>query len=97
MADPSPDPATAKPAKLGRPWQFLVLGLSAMAVLVVLGQIRLAGLVLGASLTILALLRAIVPSSAMGALAVRSRTTDVVLLGATAAAVLTIALTLRIP
>ncbi len=82
---------------LGWAWSVLLAAIILMLVLTVMRQLRLAGVILGGTLALLALARGGLPSSAMGALAVRSKTADVLLYGATAAALLVVSLSLRIP
>ncbi|MBC7640634.1 MAG: DUF3017 domain-containing protein [Rhodoferax sp.] len=82
--------------RLVGPWLVLA-GFVLVAVgAVVAGSVRLGGYLLAAGFALSALLRLVLPSRAVGAAAVRSRTTDVVGLAlvAVAAAVLTATLNL---
>lgn len=76
--------------RLVGPWLLLVVGVLAAVVAVTADHVRTGGYLLAATLGAVALARAVLPSELAGAVAVRSRTTDVLLLlgGAVAAAVL---------
>lgn len=91
-AEPQERPAARRPStpRLLGPWLLLVLGVLAGVVAVLLDQVRLGGYLLAAALGVAAVLRALLPPSVVGAVAVRSRPTDVLflVLGAVAAAVL---------
>jgi len=82
--------------RLTGPWLVLAVGVGAALLAVVVGQVRLGGYVLAASLGALAVLRLTLPVRAVGAVAVRSRGVDVLGLSLTAigAAVLTYSLKL---
>lgn len=89
--EPSP-PAARRPStpRLLGPWLLLMLGVVAAVVAVTADYVRAGGYLLAASLALAGLLRALLPPHLAGAVAVRSRTTDVLLLavGATTATVL---------
>jgi hypothetical protein len=76
--------------RLMGPWLLLATCLVAAVVAVTGDRVRLGGYLLGTGLGVVALLRAVLPPRLAGAVAMRSRTTDVLLLlgGAVAAGVL---------
>jgi hypothetical protein len=86
---------TVTPALRG-PWLVLVVGVGVGVAAVVAGQTRIAGYLIAGSLATIAVLRALLPTAAVGAIAVRSRTTDVLLLMLAAGAMATLTATLRL-
>lgn len=82
--------------RLVGPWLLLAGVLTAAVLAVAAGQVRWGGYLLAAAFAVMATVRLALPSRAVGAVAVRSRTTDVIGLGvvAVAAAVLTATLKL---
>ena len=82
--------------RLFGPWLVLAVGIVAAVAAVTSGQLRLGGYLLAGTLAATALLRLTLPSTLVGALAVRSRTIDVIglLLAAAGAAALTAVLKL---
>jgi hypothetical protein len=82
--------------RLVGPWLLLTLCIVAAAAAVTVDRVRLGGYLLGVGLGVAGLLRAVLPDRLAGAVAVRSRTTDVLLLlgGAVAAGVLAYTLNL---
>jgi hypothetical protein len=78
------------------PWLVLALGLTVAVAAIMAGQTRAAGYLIAGSLATIAVLRAVRPTSAVGAIAVRSRTTDVLLLLLAAGAMATLTATLRL-
>jgi hypothetical protein len=83
------------PRLLG-PWLLLALCLLAAVVAVTTDRIRLGGYLLAAGLGATALLRAVLPPRLSGAVATRSRATDVLLLMGSAAAAGVLAYTLNL-
>jgi hypothetical protein len=83
------------PRLLG-PWLVLPVGVAAAVLAVTLDQLRAAGYLLAAGLGAAALLRAVLPSRTVGAVAVRSRPVDVLLLAAAAVAAATLAATIKL-
>lgn len=83
-------------ARLRGPWLVLAGGVAASVLAIVAGQLRLGGYLLAATFALTAALRLTLPTRVVGAVAVRSRTVDVIglLLTAVAAAVLTYTLKL---
>ncbi len=82
--------------RLFGPWLVLAAGIVAAVAAVVSGQLRLGGYLLALTLAVTAALRLTLPTAMVGALAVRSRTVDVIglLLAAGGAAALTAVLKL---
>src|SRR6476469_4675311 len=82
--------------RLRGPWAVLAVAVVLAVLVVALGHVRLGGYLLAAGFAVTAALRAVLGRPAMGALAVRSRATDVVGLAAfaTVTAVLTATLNL---
>ena len=78
------------------PWLLLALALTAAVVAVTLDRVRLGGYLLGGGLGVVALLRAVLPARFSGAVAIRSRTTDVLLLLSAAVAAGVLAYTLNL-
>lgn len=78
-------------SQLGGPWLVLAVGIAASVAAIVAGQLRLGGYLLAATFALTGAVRLALPTRAVGAVAVRSRTVDVIglLLTAVAAAVLT--------
>lgn len=93
MTDASPNPAPG----LGRAWLLLAAGVTLSVLAVIAGHVRAAGYLLGGTLLAVALLRALLPGPAVGAVAVRSRTIDVLALLTAAGAAIVLATTLRLP
>jgi hypothetical protein len=85
----------ATPALRG-PWLVLAVGVAGGVAAIVAGQTRAAGYLMAGSLATIAVLRALLPTAAVGAIAVRSRTTDVLLLMLAAGAMATLTATLRL-
>jgi hypothetical protein len=83
------------PRLLG-PWLLLALCLLAAVVAVLTDRVRLGGYLLTAGLGAAAVLRAVLPPRLSGAVATRSRTTDVILLLGAAAAAGVLAATLKL-
>ena len=96
--------ATAGPSTVRRPptprllgpWLLLALCLLTAVVAVTTDRVRLGGYLLAAGLGAVALLRAVLPPRLSGAVAIRSRTTDVILLLGAAAAAGVLAYTLNL-
>ena len=82
--------------RLFGPWLLLAAGVVASVAAVTSGQLRLGGYLLAGTLAVTALMRLMLPSAVVGAIAVRSRTVDVIglLLAAGGAAALTAVLKL---
>ena len=87
--------AVPTPRLLG-PWLLLLVGVGAAVTAVVLGQLRAGGYLLAGTLGVTALLRVVLPSRVAGAVVVRSKLTDVVLLGGAAVAAGVLAATLKL-
>jgi hypothetical protein len=85
----------ATPRLLG-PWLLLAVGVLLAMVAVITDHVRLGGYLLAASLGLAGLLRAVLPASVVGAVAARSRTTDVLLLLVAAVAAAVLAYTLNL-
>lgn len=85
-----------KTPRLMGPWLVLPLGVTAAVVAVTLHQLRAAGYVLAAGLGAAAVLRAILPARTAGAVAVRSRAVDVLLLAGAAMAAAILAATTKL-
>lgn len=98
--DPTPDlddeVRAARPRQPLGPWWLGVLGLAVAAALLVTQNLRLYGLALGATLGILALVRALVPEERAGGLVVRGRWVDVLSLALLGVAVAVLAVNLRL-
>jgi hypothetical protein len=82
--------------RLTGPWLVLLLGVAAAVAAVALGQLRAGGYLLAGTLAGTALLRAVLPVRTAGAIVVRSRVTDVVLLVGAAAAATVLAATVKL-
>lgn len=82
--------------RLVGPWLLLLAGVTAAVVAVVLGQLRAGGFLLAGALALTALLRAALPTRVVGAVAVRSKAVDVVLLAGGAVAAGVLAATVRL-
>jgi len=78
------------------PWLVLALCVLAAVVAVTTDRVRLGGYLLAAGLGTAGVLRAVLPSRLSGAVATRSRTTDVLLLLGAAAAAGVLASTLKL-
>ncbi len=85
-----------KTPRLLGPWVVLPVGVTAAVVAVTLDQLRAAGYLLAAGLGAAAVLRAVLPARAAGAVAVRSRAVDVLLLAGAAVAAATLAATIKL-
>lgn len=83
------------PRLLG-PWLLLLAGVAAAVVAVVTGHLRAGGYLLAGTLGATAVLRFVLPTQVAGALAVRSKLTDVVLLGGAAVAAGVLAATVKL-
>jgi hypothetical protein len=83
------------PRLLG-PWLLLLVGITAAVVAVVAGQLRAGGYLLAGTLGITALLRALLPTGVVGAVAVRSKVVDVLLLAGAAGAAAVLAATVKL-
>lgn len=95
---PSPD-RSAEPVREQRllgPWLVLPVGTVAALLAVVLAQVRLGGYLLATTFAVTSLLRLALPTRMVGALAARSRTTDVLGLGVAAAAAAVLTWTLKL-
>ena len=77
-------------------WWVGVVGLVVAGLLLTSSNLRAYGYALGATLAVLALLRAVLPTGRAGGLAVRSRVGDVITLLLLAGATVTVAATLRL-
>lgn len=88
--------------RAARPWQPLglwwlaVVGLALAALLLVTENLRAYGFALGGTLGLLALLRAVLPESRAGGLAVRGRGVDAVTLALLGGAVAVVSANLRL-
>jgi Protein of unknown function (DUF3017) len=78
------------------PWLLLAVCVLTAVVAVTVDRVRLGGYLLAAGLGVVALLRAVLPSRFSGAVAIRSRTTDVLLLLGAAVAAGVLAYTLNL-
>ncbi|GAB3689740.1 DUF3017 domain-containing protein [Angustibacter aerolatus] len=81
------------PRLLG-PWLLLLVGVLVAVLVVVSGHLRGGGYLLGGTLGVTALLRALLPERLAGAVVVRARWLDVLLLGGACAVALVLAGTL---
>jgi len=84
-------------SRLLGPWLLLATGTAVAVGLVVSGHLVPGANVLGGTLALTALLRAVLPVRLSGAIAARSRLVDVLMLAAAAAAALVLAATLPTP
>jgi hypothetical protein len=84
-------------SRLLGPWLLLAVGTSAAVALVVTGHLAPGANVLGGTLALTAVLRALLPESYAGAVVARSRVVDVLMLSAAAVAALVLAATLPRP
>jgi hypothetical protein len=89
-------PAPSGSRLLG-PWLLLAAGTATALLLVVSGRLVPGAYVLGATLALTAVLRALLPAQFAGAVAARSRVIDVLLLSGAAIAALVLAATLPTP
>ena len=64
--------------QLRGPWLVLAVGVAAAALTVVAGNVRLGGYLLALAFALTAALRLALPARVVGAVAVRSRSTDVI-------------------
>jgi hypothetical protein len=78
------------------PWLLLALCVLAAVVAVTSDRVRLGGYLLGAGLGAAAVLRAVLPTRLSGAVATRSRTTDVLILVAGSVTAVVLASTLKL-
>ncbi|KQX65927.1 DUF3017 domain-containing protein [Angustibacter sp. Root456] len=83
------------PRLLG-PWLLLLVGVAAAVVAVVSGHLRAGGYLLAGALGVTAVVRAVLPTSAVGAVAVRSKAVDVLLLAGAAGAAAVLAATVKL-
>jgi len=83
------------PRLLG-PWLVLPVGAAAAVAAVAAGQLRVGGFLLAGALGLTALLRAVLPVRLAGALVVRSRAVDVLLLAGAGVAAGVLAATLKL-
>ncbi|WP_426562776.1 DUF3017 domain-containing protein [Angustibacter sp. McL0619] len=83
------------PRLLG-PWLLLPFGVAAAVAAVVADQLRAGGYLLAATLGAVALLRVVLPARAAGALVVRSRPADVLMLVCVAFAAAALAATIKL-
>ncbi len=83
------------PRLLG-PWLLLLVGVAAAVVAVVAGHLRAGGYLLAGALGVTALVRAVLPTSVVGAVAVRSKVVDVLLLAGAAGAAGVLAATVKL-
>ena len=84
-------------SRLLGPWLLLAVGTAAALLLVVSGYLIPGAYVLGGTLALTAVLRALLPAQYAGAVAARSRVVDVLLLSGAAIAALVLAATLPTP
>jgi Protein of unknown function (DUF3017) len=84
-------------SRLLGPWLLLAAGTATAVILVVAGHLVPGANVLGGTLAITAVLRAVLPAQFAGAVAARSRVVDVLLLSGAAVAALVLAATLPRP
>ena len=84
-------------SRLLGPWLVLAVGTAAALLLIVSGRLIQGANVLGATLGVTALLRAVLPADFAGAVAARSRVVDVLVLLGAAVAALVLAATLPRP
>jgi DUF3017 family protein len=84
-------------SRLLGPWLLLAAGTAVAVALVVTGHLVPGANLLGATLAVTAVLRAVLPQAYAGAVASRSRVVDVLLLGGAAVAALVLAATLPTP
>lgn len=78
------------------PWLVLAAGVGAALVAIVVGRLQLGGYLLSSALGATAVMRAILPVRLAGAIVVRSRTTDVLLLAGAATAAAVLAATIKL-
>ena len=84
-------------SRLLGPWLLLVTGTAVALLLVVSGYLIAGANVLGGTLAVIAVLRALLPAEYAGAVVARSRVVDVLLLSGAAIAALVLAATLPSP
>lgn len=84
------------PFKLGPMWWFLAVGSVIGVLVMVFGSLRTGGYVLAGFLIVTAMGRAVLPGSAAGGVAIRSRWVDVLFLLIAAAAVIGIFAAVRL-
>lgn len=94
--DPGAGQRAARPRQPLGVWWLGVLGLGVAGVLLVTENLRAYGYAVGVTLGILALLRAVLPDSRAGGLAVRGRWVDVAAMALLGGAVAVLASTLRL-
>ncbi|MGN6299852.1 MAG: DUF3017 domain-containing protein [Angustibacter sp.] len=82
--------------RLVGPWLLLLVGVTAAVVAVVAGHLRAGGYLLAGTLGLTAAVRAVLPTSAVGAVAVRSKVVDVLLLAGAAGAAGVLAATVKL-
>ena len=94
--DPVAERLAATPRQPLGPWWVGVVGLTVAGVLLVTENLRAYGYAVGATMGLLALLRAVLPESRAGGLAVRGRWLDVTGMALLGVAVAVLARTLRL-
>lgn len=77
-------------------WMVLPVSVTAAVIALTLDQLRTAGYLLACGLGAAAVLRAVLPSRAVGAVAVRSRPVDVLLLATAAVTAAVLAATIKL-
>jgi hypothetical protein len=82
--------------RLVGPWLLLLAGVAAAVVAVAAGQLRAGGYLLAGTLGGTAVLRVVLPTKVAGAIAVRSKLTDIVLLSGAAVAAAVLAATVKL-
>ena len=78
------------------PWLVLPVGIGAALLAVFAGQLRLGGYLLASTFALTALVRLMLPPDTVGAVAVRSRATDVLGLSVAAVGVAVLTTTLKL-
>jgi hypothetical protein len=94
--DPEAERRAAAPRQPLGVWWVGVIGLAVAGVLLVTENLRLYGYAVGATMGVLAVLRAVLPDSRAGGLAVRGRWVDVTVMALLGVAVAVLAPTLRL-
>ena len=94
--DPEAERRAASPRQLLGPWWVGVVGLGVAGVLLVAENLRAYGYAVGVTMGVLAVLRAVLPESRAGGLAVRGRWLDVATMALLGVAVAVLASTLRL-
>ncbi len=96
MSAPHPAPLRPPQPPLRGPWLVLAVGVAASLLAVVLGDLRLGGYLLSLSFVLVAAVRLMLPTRLVGAVAVRSRATDVVGMAVAGVAVAVLTATLKL-